>query len=180
MLSTQHDVYQGTDLAINITKGYNKDFLCKKITKKQFFKLKTINMMCRKTILFLKLSSTCYAIGCKKYICRKGFMRISSGFMVGTSKTWKNFVCKNVSCLLQGDFINYGLDACKTAVSFHLNRNISLDKRRFKGALRNVWRSMVNTKQSTIHLSYRHCLNLIVLCVRSCMGTTFERGDDCL
>lgn len=46
-------------------------FLCKKITKKQFFKLKTINMMGRKTTLFLRLSSTYYVIGRKKHTCKK-------------------------------------------------------------------------------------------------------------
>ena len=62
-------------------------FLCKKITKKQFFKLKTINMMGRNTTLFPRLSSTYYVIGRKKYTCKKGYIRISFGFTLGIGHT---------------------------------------------------------------------------------------------
>ena len=43
-----------------------------------------------------------------------------------------------------------------------LNSNISISKHRFKGAPK-----------------FRHCLNLMVSCVRPCIGTTLE-GVDCL
>ena len=35
---------------------------------------------------------------------------------------------------------------------------------------------MVNVKQPTVYLGYKQSLKLIVLCVRSCMGTKFENA----
>ena len=38
---------------------------------------------------------------------------------------------------------------------------------------------MVNTKQPTVYLGFKHHINMMLSCVRSCMGTAFE-GVDCL
>ena len=38
---------------------------------------------------------------------------------------------------------------------------------------------MASTKQPTFYLVFKHHLNMMVSCVRSCMGTVFE-GVDCL
>lgn len=58
----------GTWKKTHVPVGY---LFCKKITKEQLFKLKTINMMVRKTILFLRSSSTYYPLGARSTPLKK-------------------------------------------------------------------------------------------------------------
>ena len=87
---------------MHVALGYT---LCKKLTKKQFVQQKTINIMGRKTTLFLRLSSAYYAFGYKKYICKKCYMRGRLGFTVGICNTCKGFDYINFSNHLKGDNI---------------------------------------------------------------------------
>ena len=70
-----------------------------------------VGMMGSKTTLSLRLSSTFYVFGCKKYIFKKCDMNNRFGFTVGKYNAWKGFVSVNFSYLLEGDIITYGPDA---------------------------------------------------------------------
>ena len=82
-----------------------------KITENYFVQLKPIDMGVRKTIFFLRLSSTYFAFGCKKCICKKCYIRNRFVSKVSICNTWKSFVCVNFSNLLQGNVIKYGFKA---------------------------------------------------------------------
>lgn len=84
----------------HVSLGY---FLCKKITRKQFVQLKTIEMMVRKTILSPRLSSTHYSFRCKKYICKKCYAKDRFGFTVGICNTCNSFFSIKCAYLLEGD-----------------------------------------------------------------------------
>lgn len=85
-------------------------------------------MMGRKTALFLKLSNTYYAFGCKKYICKKGYRRNRLGYMVGILNTCKGFACVKFSYLLGKGVVRYGLDAFYICRGCLFNKNISLNE----------------------------------------------------
>ena len=60
---------------------------------------------------------------------------------------------------------------------FLLNKNILLNKHRFNGAQKYLLEGMANTKQPTVYFGYKHCLNMMVLCIRSCTGKAFDGTD---
>ena len=84
--------------------------------------------MGRKTALFLKLSNTYYAFGCKKYICKKYNRRNRFGYMVGIFKTYKVFACVKFSYLLERGVIRYSLGAFYICGGCLLDKNISVNE----------------------------------------------------
>ena len=104
-------------------------------------------------------------------------MRDRFGFAVGICNTCKSFVSIVFSYLLEGNFIKYGLDDFYNCRGYLLNQNIVLNKHRLNSAQKNFPRGMVNAKQPTVYLGYKHHLNMMVSCERSCMSTAFERAD---
>ena len=132
-------------------------------------------MMDRKTTLLLKLTSTYCVFGCKKCISEKCYMRNSFGFTVVINNTCKGFFGIDYSHILEGGITKFGLDAFYNCKGYLLKENTLLSDGSFKSAQKNLPRCMVNTKQPTVYLVYKHHhLHLRVSCVRSYMGVAFE------
>ena len=72
-------------------------FLHKTITKKHFIQLKTNAMIGRETTISFRLSSIYYSFGCKKYICKKSFMKNGFGFMGSMFDPCKGLIFVNLS-----------------------------------------------------------------------------------
>ena len=72
------------------------------------------------------------------------------------------FICKNFSSLLERGFINYELGAFYNCRDCMKRSNILLNEHMFNGAEKYL-------------PGYKHHLNMMVSCVRFCMGAEFER-----
>ena len=67
--------------------------LYKKYARKHFIQLKTIDFNVRRIPLMVRLTSTYYAFGCKKHICKKCHFRYLYGCTAGTCVACKkNFL----------------------------------------------------------------------------------------
>ena len=144
-------------------------------SRKHFVQLKTINMIVRKKILSLRLSSAYNVFGYKKYICKQFYeeqVLIHNGHMQHMQRLC---LCK-LSQLLE-DAIKYGLDTFFNFRCCLLRKHILLTMHRFISAQKYLSRGMVNAKQPTVELGHKQCLNMTLSSVRSCMGTAFEGVD---
>ena len=106
-------------------------FLCKKYTRKHFIQLKTIDFNDRRIPLMFRLTSTYYAFGCKKYICRKCHLRNLYGCTAGTWVASKKLFFVDFSMLLEGGVIGYGLDSSYYCNKCLADKNVSLNEKRF-------------------------------------------------
>ena len=89
-------------------------------------------------------------------------------------------------CCMRNKSVIYDLDAfysCRALGSGGagwgggclLCKNIVINEHRFDGFHKYLPRGMVNTKQPTVYLGYKRCLNMMVSCARSCLGALFKK-----
>ena len=124
--------------------------LCKKYTRKHFVQLKTIDFNGRRIPLMLKLTSTHYALGCKKYVCKKCHLRNLYGCTAGTCVACKNlFFFVDFSMLLEGDVIRYGLDSFYYCNECLADKNVSMNENRFDVKQKYIPRPMILSNQPT-------------------------------
>lgn len=140
------------------TKLPHECFLCKKITKNHFIKLKSVDLMGYKTPRSVKMTNSYYAFGCKKRICKRCFRRNMAGCTVGTCRVCKNFMSIKFSYLEQGDPVKYGLDVFNTCQECLRDKNVSLREDRFNKKQGYIPRGLVNIKTSTLFLGYKRRL----------------------
>ena len=99
--------------------------------KIHFIQFKTIDFNDRRIPLMLRLTSTYYVFGCKKYICRKCHLRNLYGCTAGTWVASKKLFFVDFSMLLEGDIIGYGLDSSYYFNKCLADKNVSLNEKRF-------------------------------------------------
>lgn len=93
----------------------------------------------------------------------------------GYKQHMQRLFCINYSHILEGGITKFDLDAFCNCKGYLLKENILLIEQSFNSAQKNLPKGMVNTKQPTVYLVYKHHhLHLRVSCVRSYMGVAFE------
>lgn len=94
----------------------------------------------------------------------------------GYKQHMQRLFCINYSHILEGGITKFDLDAFCNCKGYHLKENILLIEQSFNSAQKNLPKGMVNTKQPTVYLSYKHHQHLMVSCLRSYTGAVFEGG----
>ena len=141
--------------------------LCKKYMRKHFVQLKTIDFNGRRIFLMLRLRSTYYAFGCKKYICKKCHLGNLYGCNGGTCVACNKKKFVDFSILLEGDVIRYGLNSFYYCNKCLADKNVSMNEKRFDVRQIYIPRSMILSNQPTRFLGYNHRMNqLLNLCRR--------------
>ena len=133
--------------SVLVEKGSNTPcvLVMQKIRKEHFVQLKTIDFNVRRISLMLRLTSTYYAFGCKKCICKNCHLRNLYGCTAGTCVACKKkFFLVNFSMLLEGDVIRYRLDSfyyCNKCLS---HKNSTMNEKRFDVKQKYIPRPMAN------------------------------------
>ena len=136
--------------------------LCKKYTRKHFLQLKTIDVNVRRIPLVLRLTSTYFVFGCKKYICKKCHLKNLYGCTAGTFVACKKKFLVDFSMLLEGEVIRYELDLfyyCNKCLAYE---NVSINEKRFDVKQKYIPRPMILSSQPTRFLGYKHIMNQVL------------------
>ena len=113
--TTKDDIREKSIPRSNVLVQKGSNTLCmlviQKIHEETFCQLKTIDSNGRRIPLMLRLTSTYYAFGCKKYICKKYHLRNLYGCTAGTWVASKKEFFMDFLMLLEGDVIRCGLNS---------------------------------------------------------------------
>lgn len=126
-------------------------FLCKKITEKHLAQLELINMM---SFLSFRLLSTFYEFGCKRYICKKCWMKNRFAFTVGIFNTCIDVASVNFFHLLRGRRHQIWPWRFLQMQGLSFEKSILLNEHRFNSAQKYLLNGTANTKQTTLYLGY--------------------------
>ena len=136
--------------------------LCKKYTRKHFFQLKTIDVTVRRIPLMLKLTSTYYAFGCKKYICKKCHLKNLIREHCWNMRDMPKKIFVDFSMLLEGEARRYWLDSfyyCNKCLAY---KNVSINEKRFDIKQKYIPRPIILSNQPTHFLGHKRIINQVL------------------